>query len=122
MRCIMFSVLILTGTAMTATEPQKKDEKKDPWTEKVSVRKYLLAGKMFVKEPQDNIDAYRGKIKDKAVIYLSTARLADFDAGSEITDKDGNVYKVDKKFTATGGNVGYGCFVSPVKPAEKKPE
>ena len=116
--------LTLGATTMTATEPQKKEgEKKEPWTEQVTVRKYLNALKGFGDKPQTGIDAYRGKIKDKDVIYLSLARLPDFDAGTEITDKDGNTYRVDKKFQTTGKERGAGCFVSLVSaPKKKEPE
>src|SRR5678809_61269 len=115
MRTAMMLAGFLTGAiamsdaavANGTVEPQKKDKP----TEKVTLRQWLPKQGKFVK-PTENVDAFRKTIREMETIVLVGQRAA-LGGGptpkSEITDKDGVVYVVDK---VSGGGGQFICYVT----------
>jgi hypothetical protein len=123
----LFSMGVMIVNDM-ATAQDKKDEKKpnprkdEMPPEKVSLRVWDKQRGQFLKA-QDEIDATRkDDAKRGTVFYLSGRGVIPVTGhatvGSEITDKDGKVYVVNK---ATKGTNLYVCDTSP-KEVPKKPD
>lgn len=122
LRTVTFVALcgVLTMQA-TADEPKKDEPKpKDPaklesYDEKVTVRR--LNGKVFLK-PVKDVPAYRMDKKGGGIVFTTWTRANDAESpkGSEITDKDGNVYVVTRNSVS---NLGYSRSVVELKPKDK---
>jgi hypothetical protein len=115
MRAVLLSLFALGVFAMPAVADDKKDPKSpadlESYDERITVRKW--DGKKFLNPIKDQ-PAYRGEISGKMVIYTKpTAGNVKTPKGSEIIDKDGNVFVVE----STRESPDY--WINYVKPKDK---
>ena len=97
-------------------QEKKSPSKKESYDEVVTVRHWT--GKIFL-NPVENVLMFRGEIDKKTVFYTMPKGGNDKSPkGSEITDKDGEVWIVDK---VTADRLYHINYVTK-KPVEKKPQ
>jgi hypothetical protein len=111
--------LIMSDTATAADEP-KKEEKKDPtkdasYDEKVSVRRFVN-GKLLT-NPAKDVPAFRLEKGGALKFYTKAKTAATPTVGTEITDKDGTVFVVER--VVENGGLGFHMSEVKAKPKDK---
>jgi hypothetical protein len=118
MTSIMLVVSILTGAAMTATEPQKRDEKSE-YNLKVT---YTQEKDGKVKWTKNDLPAYTQVVtvnnKSSTLLMIPRGKLASVTpaAGDTVSESDDVVWVVEKVSKGTG------AYIFTVTKRDKKPD